>query len=583
VVDRLRIHLLGPFELWLDGQMLAPDAWPGRKARQLFKILVTYRERMVASDELLEWLWPDLTPGSARNSLWVAVSRLRRLLEPGAAGRGASSFVVTEASGYRFYAGNSCEIDVDRFSDHARQGWTCQREGAWVEAIEAFNAAGALYRGDYLAEDPYEDWAHPMRELLRENFLELEGALAACHLALGRSQEALAHAREVLGHDPCRESAWRLVMEAHYRAGEQDQALRAFERCRAVLAHELGVDPLPETAALHERMLRAPPSLPRQSSSPLPAALALQLPFVGRDHEWTRLADLLRRAMDGQGRVVLVSGEPGIGKTRLLEELAGLATARGAQILAGQCYELEQNVAYAPIVEALRGLLPALLASPPACPPGQLAAVAELLPELRGIGLDLPPYRPLPPDEERTRLLTSLAQVIRRCAQREPVVLLIDDLQWADPSTLQLVHYLGRQVGSQPLLLAGAFRSTRIDPRHPLTALRDQLSRLGVLEELSLPAFQEEDVVLLLRILGSQDVGNSLARQLYGKTEGHPYFLAEVLRTLAQEKRIVADAEGSWHFVEEAQTSLDEQWPLPPSVRRPCSDWIACRRMSGCW
>jgi DNA-binding SARP family transcriptional activator len=571
VVDRLQIRLLGPFEVWLDGQMLAPDVWPGRKARQLFKILVTYRERMVASDELLEWLWPELTPGSARNSLWVAVSRLRRLLEPGTSGRGASSLVVTEASGYRFYAGNGFEIDVDRFLDQARLGWVFQREGAWAAAIEAFEAAEALYRGDYLAEDPYEEWALPVRERLCEAFLELEGVLAACHLALGRYRETLAHAREVLGHDPCRESAWRLVMEAHYRAGEQDQALRAFERCRAVLARELGVDPVPETVALHERMLRPPPSLPRQSNPPLPEALSLQLPFVGRDHEWTRLADLLRRAMGGQGRVVLVSGEPGIGKTRLLEELAGLATARGAQVLAGRCYELEQNAAYAPIVEALRGLLPSLSASASACQPGQVAAMAELLPELRGMGLDLPPYQPLPPDEERTRLLTSLAQVLRRCAEQEPLVLLLDDLQWADPSTLQLVHYLGRQVGNQPLLLAGAYRSTRVDPGHPLAALRDQLARLGVLEELPLPAFQEEDVVLLLRILGSQGAGNSLARQLYGKTEGHPYFLAEVLRTLAQEKRIVADAEGHWHLVGEEETSLDGQWLLPPSV------WAAAR------
>ena len=567
MVDRLRIHLLGPFAVWLDGQMVTPEAWPGRKARQLFKILVAHRERMVASDELLEWLWPDLNPESARNSLWVAVSRLRRLLEPGASGRGASSFVVTEGAGYRFCDGEGCEIDVDRFLDHVRQGQACQREGAWAAAIEAFKAAEALYRGDYLAEDPYEEWALPARERLGEAFLDVEIALAACHLALGRHGEALAHARRVLGRDACRESAWRLVMEAHYRAGEQDRALRAFARCRAVLARELGVDPLPETSALHERILRAPPLLPKPSSAPLPAALSLHLPFVGRDREWALLADLLRRAMEGQGRVVLVSGEPGIGKTRLLEELAGLATARGAHVLAGQCYELEQNAAYAPIVEALRGLLPSLAAAPPACPAGQLAAVAELLPELRGLGLDLPPYQPLPPDEERTRLLTSLAQVVRRGAEREPLVLVLDDLQWADPSTLQLVHYLGRQAGNQPLLLAGAYRSTRVDPGHPLAALRDQLARLGVLEEVPLSAFREEDVVLLLRILSSQDAGDSLARQLYGKTEGHPYFLAEVLRTLAQERRIVADGEGGWHLVGEAETSLEEEWLLPPSVR----------------
>ena len=567
MVGQLRIHLLGAFELWLDGQLVPQSAWPGRKACRLFKILVTHRHRVVSSDELIEWLWPNLTPESARNSLWVAVSRLRHLLEPGLTTRGGSTFILTESPGYRFDPAGRCEIDVDAFQDHVRAGQAHQREGQWTEAVDAYLAAQALYRGDYLSQDAYEDWAIPARERLRETFLEAESSLATCHLTLGRYGESLAHARQVLDHDPCRESAWRLVMEAHYRAGEQDRALQAFERCRAVLAHELGVDPLPETSALHERILRVPPSLLKLSSVPLPAAISLHLPFVGRDREWALLADLLRRAMDGQGRIVLVSGEPGIGKTRLLEELAGLATARGAHVLVGQCYELEQNAAYAPIVEALRGLLPLLSASPPACPPGQLAAVAELLPELRALGLDLPPCQPLPPDEERTRLLASLAQVVRRCADREPLVLVLDDLQWADPSTLQLVHYLGRRAGNQPLLLAGAYRSTGVDPAHPLATLRDQLARLGVLAELPLSAFQEEDVVLLLHILLSQDVGNALAQHLYDKTEGHPYFLAEVLRTLAQEKRIVADAEGRWHLVGETGIDLDEEWLLPPSVR----------------
>jgi DNA-binding SARP family transcriptional activator len=567
VVGQLRIHLLGAFELWLDGQLVPQSAWPGRKACRLFKILVTHRHRVVSSDELIEWLWPNLTPESARNSLWVAVSRLRHLLEPGLTTRGGSTFILTESPGYRFDPAGRCEIDVDAFQDHVRAGQAHQREGQWTEAVDAYLAAQALYRGDYLSQDAYEDWAIPARERLRETFLEAESSLATCHLTLGRYGESLAHARQVLDHDPCRESAWRLVMEAHYRAGEQDRALQAFERCRAVLAHELGVDPLPETSALHERILRVPPSLLKLSSVPLPAAISLHLPFVGRDREWALLADLLRRAMDGQGRIVLVSGEPGIGKTRLLEELAGLATARGAHVLVGQCYELEQNAAYAPIVEALRGLLPSLSASPSACPPGQLAAVAELLPELRDLGLDLPPYQPLPPDEERTRLLASLAQVVRRCADREPLLLVLDDLQWADPSTLQLVHYLGRKAGNQPLLLAGAYRSTGVDPGHPLATLRDQLARLGVLVELPLSAFQEEDVVLLLRTLVSQDVDNFLARHLYDKTEGHPYFLAEVLRTLALEKRIVADAEGRWHLVGEAGIDMDEEWLLPPSVR----------------
>jgi DNA-binding SARP family transcriptional activator len=567
----LRLHLLGNLELWRNGQSVSPDVWPSRKVRQLLGILVTHRHRTVSTDELIEWLWPDLSPDSARNSLWVAISHLRRVLEPGEAGRGASTFILTEPPGYRFDPDGRCQIDVDAFLDQIRAGQEQQRRGEWAAALDAYLLAQDLHRGDYLAQDPYEDWAIPTRERLRETFLEMKGNLATCHLALGRYQEALDHARQVLDQDPCRESTWRLVMEAHYRQGEQDRALRAFERCRAMLADELGVDPLPETLTLHERILQTPPSLPRRTPAALPPALALRLPFVGREREWAQLSGVLQQALDGRGQTVLVAGEPGIGKTRLLEELAGLARARGARVLMGCCYEMEQNMAYAPVVEALRSLLATMPAGPPPCPPTQLSAVAELLPELRQVWPDLPPYRPLPPDAERTRLLTSLAQVIRLCAQGEPLVLLLDDLQWADPSSLQLVHRLARQSEEQPLLLVGAYRSTHLASGqavagsqalardHPLAVLRQWLACQNRLVELSLRAFREDDVVLLLRIVGNSDSGDTLARRLYRETEGHPFFLAEVLRTLAQEGLDLACAT--------EESGIDEHWLLPPGVR----------------
>jgi DNA-binding SARP family transcriptional activator len=577
-VSRLRISLLGPFEVWRDGQFLPPSAWPGHKARQILKILVTHRQRVVASDELIEWLWPDLRVGSARNSLWVAVSRLRRLL---GSGRDGPAFILTEPPGYRFDAAGRCEIDVDLFLGHLHQGHEQQRRGAWETAVVAYGAAEALYRGDYLAEDPYEDWAIPPRERMREAFLELQGSLATCQLSLRRYREALVHCHRSLEQDTCRESAWRLAMECYYRAGERGQALRAFERCRAALARELGVDPLPETLALHERILRdAAPQDPQPRAPTLPGSSAppLSLPFVGRDHEWTLVSQLLQQALGGQGQVVLVTGEPGIGKTRVLEELASLATARGARVLSGRCYELEGNVAYAPVVEALRASLLACppFASmgaatdsppPPPCPAAQMAAVAELLPELRRLCPDLPSYQSLPPEEERLRVLAGLAQIVFHSARGGPLVLLLDDLHWADPSTLQLLHFLGRQVDDQPLLLVGAYRSTQVDARHPLSVLRAQLGRQGVLTELPLPPLGHEDVVLLLRSLGSERQGDEFARHLHRDTEGHPFFLAEVLRTLVHEGLITVDAQGRWQTAYDALTDSYQELLLPASVR----------------
>lgn len=523
----------------------------------------------MASDELIEWLWPDLAPGSARNSLWVALSRLRRLLEPGA-GRGESTLILTQPPGYRFAPASGCDIDVDRFLAHIQAGQAWQHQGEWTGAVDAYRAAEALYGGDYLHDDPYEEWAIPEQERLREAFLGLEEALATCLLTLGRCDEALAHTRKLLALDACREGAWRLVMEAHYRAGDPARALQAFARCRAALVKELGVDPQAETLALHERILKHPAPMrpqPAPTGQRHPTISALHLPFVGRAREWLLLSDALAGAVSGHGAVLLLAGPPGIGKTRLLEELAGLAIARGARVLTGRCYELEQNVAYAPLVEALRDLLPALAGAPPPCPPEQLAALTTLLPELGRLWTGVPPYQTLPADEERARLLAALTQFMRGCACSRPAVLLLDDLQWADPSTLQAINYLGRCVRDQTLLVVGAYRSTRVDPHHPLAALREQLARAGVLTEILLPALEPGDVSLLLRLLSDESGTAALAEQLCRETEGHPFFLAEVLRTFVQEHLVIVDAAGRWRVAAAAEARLAHGWPLPANVR----------------
>ncbi len=561
----LQIHLLGTLRLWRDNQIVLPDAWPGRKTCQIFKILVTYRHRTVSSEELIDWLWSHLSPESAHGSLWVAINRLRHLLEPEATGRGISSFILTEPPGYRFDPAGRCQIDVDAFLDQVHNGKEQQRRGEWEVAINTYLAAQALYRGDYLAEDLYAEWAIPTRERLRETLLDLKNDLAVCYLSLGRYQEALDQARHILDQDICRESAWRLLMEAYYRCGEPDRALRAFERCRTVLAAELGVDPLPETVALHEHILRTPLPLPRPPPSPLPPTVSLHLPFVGREREWVVLSSALQQVLDGRGQVVLIAGEPGIGKTRLLEELGGLATARGVRVLTGCCYEMEQNMAYAPFVEVLRPQLTLSLTALLPCPPDYLAAVAALLPELRQAWPDLPSLQPLPPDAEHTRLLTSLAQTVHFCAQGEPLLLLLDDLHWADPSSLQLIHYLARETRDQPLLLVGTYRSTNLTPGHPLVTLRQRLTQQNLLVELLLAPFCEDDVALLLHILGNQDSDGMLARWLYRETEGHPFFLAEVLRALAQEGLdLTTAAEGK--SVKAAKGTSREEW-LPPRVQ----------------
>jgi len=252
----LTIRLLGRFRVWRKDELIPPEAWPTQKCKTLLKILLTERGHVVQRDRLLELLWPDLAPDSARGSLHVAISQLRRLLEPGLERPGHSHFVLTRSGGYLLEPGEDCWIDVDAFWEALNRGKHWAERGEWGPAVASFRAAEDLYHGDYLQEDLYEAYTVAPRERLREAYLTCLSELAHCCARLGEFEEAVAACERLLARDRVRESAYRQLMTYHYRRGERDQAVRAFERCRTTLAETLGVAPMPQTRDLHARIVQ---------------------------------------------------------------------------------------------------------------------------------------------------------------------------------------------------------------------------------------------------------------------------------------------------------------------------------------
>jgi DNA-binding SARP family transcriptional activator len=258
-MSSLRFRLLGPFQVWRNDELIAPQDWPTYKTRDLLKILVTERGHVVSVDRLIDLLWPDLALASAANSLRVAICRLRRLLEPERARSADSQYIVTVGQGYGFQVTPDSWIDVDVFLSAVSKGQEAERHAAWGSATVFYQAAEELYLGDYLEENPYDDWAMATREQLREIHLDMLSRLAHCHAQQGHNRRALEAGHKVLAVDALRESVYRQVMLYHYQLGQRDQALRAYDRCRSALIEELGVDPLPETQDLYTRILRKEP------------------------------------------------------------------------------------------------------------------------------------------------------------------------------------------------------------------------------------------------------------------------------------------------------------------------------------
>lgn len=255
---RVHVRCFGPFRIWLDGAALLPQDFGRRKALTLLKVLIANHGRTVAADALIEALWPGANPATKTSQLHVLVHVLRKLLEAEeSAPASGAALVVTEGDGYAF-VGSGAWIDKAEFRTLAAAAVRAQSAGRAEEAIAAGEAAVALYRGDFMEDEPYADWCWQERETLRETCLEVAGLLAGLLGARSGWERAVRHLRLALRLDPLREALHRDLMHALWAGGRRDEALHQFILCEELLARELGVGPLPETVRLADRIRELP-------------------------------------------------------------------------------------------------------------------------------------------------------------------------------------------------------------------------------------------------------------------------------------------------------------------------------------
>ncbi len=245
----LRVRLLGSFEVWRHDHLITPHEWRTRKARTLMKVLVHARGRSVSFGRLHELLWPNRSAQTAANCLHTDLTYVRRALEGEAHVSRASPYIYRSDSGYMLVRSNAW-IDVDEFHRGYRSGQAAIRDGRLEAAVEEFERATRLYRGDYLEEDMYEEWAAETREWLRERYLGMLATLGVQYMALRRYDDAADAARLMLERDPLREQGSRVLMMARHFQGEKAGALQVYRRLSDLLATELQTEPAEETKML---------------------------------------------------------------------------------------------------------------------------------------------------------------------------------------------------------------------------------------------------------------------------------------------------------------------------------------------
>ncbi len=528
-IEPNRIYLLGTFHITGERDVMQTAAWRSQQNRTILKILLLNRRHVVTTDQLLDLLWPDQPPDVTRSRLYVRISQIRRMLDA----EHSQAILRSVDSGYCLVPDATWWIDVDAFEDAAERGRQAQEAGALVEVAAAYEEARRLYRGDLLEEDRYADWAYTERERLLERYLTLLTELAEAYAQQGRYRRAISLYQQVLKRDLYREAVFVRLMLAYYYAGEQVQALRTFERCRRVLVEELDVAPLPSTESLAARIRagtlwaddafpRYPPPAYEGRLFEIPYSLG-HTPFVGREREY---AWLIARWQERRPGLVLVEGEAGVGKSRLIEEALGFAAAQGARILrVGPALD-KKALPYEPLIEALRPLWHLQAAA-------QLSAARHAtLKALFTSSMHTPLSSPLQVEEAVTQWL--------KAELSSDAVLFVDDAPRLDAASLALTLRL-----AHVLTVVATARTDELPVDHPLRMAFHDLAQEQRADQLRIRRLSDAAVEALIQQLAQRTLPN-LSEMLVQRAAGNPLFLVAALQALFEEGALHVDAEGHW-------------------------------------
>jgi hypothetical protein len=448
--------------------------------------------------------------------------------------------LVTEAPGYVLRVGAD-ELDAVRFERHATAGRGALESGDIAKALESLGAALDLWRGDAFADFAYESFAATEIARLHEWRAAAEEDRVEAMLIGGDHVGALAAVGGLVATYPLRERLRALQIRVLYSTGRQAEALRAFDQTRRLLAEELGLDPGRELQVLHRRVLEQDPTLdvawpPQRRPAPTPSpstttATARRSAFVGRDDALAEVHRAVEEARAGRTRLALIEGEPGIGKTSLATEVVSRADASGFRACWGRCHDDEGAPPLWPWVQILR----ALEVDSDALPGHLRAILASVLSDF-GATAD----SDLAPDVARFQLFEAVREVIERAASARPVILIVDDLQWADVSSQRLLRFLTVELHDVPLLLVATFRNTEENMNGALGDTLADVVRRSDVRRIVLAGLSQDDVAELIRLtttVPEPDV-TRIASAVHERTDGNPFFATEIMRLMQSEHRL---------------------------------------------
>ncbi|HEY6532077.1 MAG TPA: BTAD domain-containing putative transcriptional regulator [Acidimicrobiales bacterium] len=534
MAGHIDVRLLGGVEVH-NGEAAVPVA--GAKLKAILVMLALGAPHPVSAERLIEEIWSDEAVTNPANALQAQISSLRRSLGRDAVERRGAGYVLVVSPE---------DIDTFRFERLVRAGREANAAGDLLEAVAHLRSALDLVRGPALADLAQYPFARDAGTWFDGLVIDAQEELLDALLAAGESREAVVLASALVRVHPMRERLHRQRILALYRSGRQADALRAYQDARTILLEELGVDPGVELKALERSMLAHDPALELASAPADVSAAAIaaepdpgipdRMPMVGRDSELVVLRGDLDSARSGHGRIDLLGGEPGIGKTRLVEEMSDEAHRQGVVVASGRCFDGPGVPSFWPWTLVVNQLLTSFPAAELRAALGSGAAdLAQIVPEVKELIPDYVAPPPTDPESAKFRVCRAVFDLVDRVARVRPVLVVLDDLHWADPSSLDLLRFMASEMFDSRVQVIGTYRN--IDPLlgGALAEALVDLGRHSIVRGIDVKGLDLAGIDQLLQS-GGMTTDDNLLDRVKRRTDGNPFFVTELLRLLPTEE-----------------------------------------------
>src|SRR3989440_4162187 len=569
-IATIRIYTLGQFRLERrdgpDWQTVTDAAWQHQRVRSLLGCLLSSPRRKLGREQLMDAIWPELDGERAAGRLDHAVYSLRQLFEPERGRLAPSPLLLTEREVLVPADQSPVWVDADAFEHLLSQARTTGDPGEKERLLEE---AATVYGGDFLPEERKIELTITRREFLQRNWIGLLLELADLR-AVRSVNSAIDPLDRILAVDSTNEAAVQRLIKLLAQLDRRGEALRVYKRLAAILQQEYHIAPLPETRALYDAVRLGVQERKHDTAVPAnkdsragqddykDAVPALQIgrthqsPLIGRDQELSLLQGLLlatehttKFKLPSQKKMpalpldtrrspqsVLLMGEVGIGKTRLAEEMAREARRRGWAVAWSRVYPQEVSVPYRLWTEIMRRAMDQVTwqRQEVSKRPLLYQPLTALLPEVHSLLAQVALPSSQSPEQEQLRLWEATRELLTVISEGSPLLIVLDDVQWADSSSCELFAYLARRLYSLPIVIVGTCRENELGSSHPLRLLLTDLQREHAVETVQLQPLSDEQIGALVSHVPY--LTEPAVQYIQTRAAGNPFFAEELARTV---------------------------------------------------